>query len=62
MEKSDGFVPVLDENELQEGTMKRVSVEGSPVLLIKQQGKSSLSITVAHIRVAASQGVPLRVS
>ncbi len=39
MEKSDGFVPVLKEKELQEGKMKRVSVEGIPVLLIKQQGR-----------------------
>jgi len=31
MSSKNGFVPVLDENELQEGTMKLVSVEGSPV-------------------------------
>ena len=35
----DNFVPVLEEKELQEGTMKLVSVEGSPVLLIKQSGQ-----------------------
>ena len=35
----DNFVPVLKEKELQEGTMKLVSVEGSPVLLIKQSGQ-----------------------
>lgn len=39
MPSKNGFVPVLDENELQEGTMKLVSVEGSPVLLIKQFGQ-----------------------
>lgn len=39
MENTDGFVAVLDEKELQEGKMKRVSVEGTPVLFIKQQGK-----------------------
>ena len=39
MSSKNGFVPVLDENELQEGTMKLVSVEGSPVLLIKQFGQ-----------------------
>ncbi len=39
MSNQNGFVPVLDENKLQEGTMKLVSVEGSPVLLIKQSGQ-----------------------
>ena len=39
METTDGFVPVLEEKELQEGKMKRLSVEGTPVLFIKQQGK-----------------------
>ena len=34
-----GFVPVLEENELQEGSMKLVKVEGLPVLLIKQFGQ-----------------------
>lgn len=33
------FVPVLEENELQEGSMKLVKVEGLPVLLIKQFGQ-----------------------
>ena len=35
----DDFVPVLEEKELQEGKMKLVSVDGLPVLLIKQSGK-----------------------
>ncbi|MGE5575103.1 MAG: Rieske (2Fe-2S) protein [Ignavibacteria bacterium] len=35
----DGFVSVLDENELVEGKMKLVTVEGTPVLLIKQKGQ-----------------------
>ncbi len=39
MENTDGFVPVLDEKELGEGKMKLVSVEGTPVLFIKQEGK-----------------------
>ena len=39
MENQEEFMPVLDEKELQEGKMKRLSVEGTPVLLIKQQGK-----------------------
>jgi 3-phenylpropionate/trans-cinnamate dioxygenase ferredoxin subunit len=39
MENTDGFVSVLDEKELEEGKMKRQSVEGTPVLFIKQQGK-----------------------
>ncbi len=39
MENSDGFVSVLEEKELVEGKMKLVSVEGTPVLFIKQKGK-----------------------
>lgn len=39
MENQDGFVPVLDEKELVEGKMKLVSIEGVPVLFVKQQGK-----------------------
>ena len=39
MENSDRFIAVLDEKDLVEGKMKRLSVEGTPVLLIKQQGK-----------------------
>lgn len=39
MENTDGFVPVLEEKELQEGKMKLISIEGTPVLFIKQKGK-----------------------
>ena len=39
MAESDNFVPVLEEKELQEGTMKLIRVEGLPVLLIKQLGQ-----------------------
>jgi nitrite reductase/ring-hydroxylating ferredoxin subunit len=39
VENQEGFVAVLEEKELQEGKMKLVSVEGTPVLLIKQRGK-----------------------
>ncbi len=39
MEVPNSFVPVLDEKELQEGKMKLVSVEGTPVLFIKKQGE-----------------------
>jgi nitrite reductase/ring-hydroxylating ferredoxin subunit len=39
MVESDNFVPVLEEKELQEGTMKLIRVEGYPVLLIKQSGQ-----------------------
>ena len=39
MDESDGFLPALEEKELQEGKMKLVSVEGTPVLFIKQSGK-----------------------
>ena len=33
------FFPVLEEKELQDGTMKLLSVEGTQVLLIKQFGQ-----------------------
>lgn len=39
MENSDGFVPVLKEKELKGGKMKLVTVEGTPILFIKQQGQ-----------------------
>jgi nitrite reductase/ring-hydroxylating ferredoxin subunit len=39
MEEIEGFLSVIDEEELQEGKMRRLSVEGTPVLLIKQQGR-----------------------
>lgn len=39
MDAVDGFVPVLEEKELQEGKMKLLSVEGTPVLFIMQKGK-----------------------
>jgi nitrite reductase/ring-hydroxylating ferredoxin subunit len=35
----DNFVAILDEKELQEGTMKLIRVEGLPILLIKQSGQ-----------------------
>ena len=35
MNAQDDFVPVLQENELPEGSMKVVSVEGLPILLVK---------------------------
>jgi len=38
-EKQEMFIPVLDEKELPEGTMKRVNVEGTPVLLVKVAGE-----------------------
>ena len=39
MKNPDGFLPVLKEEELQEGKMKLVSVEGTPILFIRQQGQ-----------------------
>lgn len=39
MSEQDEFVPVLDENALEEGSMKLVNVEGIPVLLAKVSGK-----------------------
>jgi len=39
MSEEGNFVPVLDEKELQEGSMKLVNVEGTPVLLVKVSGQ-----------------------
>ena len=39
MGEMENFFPALEEKELKEGTMKLVSVEGTPILLIKQGGK-----------------------
>jgi 3-phenylpropionate/trans-cinnamate dioxygenase ferredoxin subunit len=33
------FIPILNEKELREGTMKLVTVEGTPILLIKVKGE-----------------------
>jgi nitrite reductase/ring-hydroxylating ferredoxin subunit len=35
----DGFLPGINENELEEGKMKKLSIEGTPVLFIKQHDK-----------------------
>jgi nitrite reductase/ring-hydroxylating ferredoxin subunit len=35
----EDFVPAVDEKELLEGKMKLVSVEGIPILFIRQSGK-----------------------
>jgi nitrite reductase/ring-hydroxylating ferredoxin subunit len=39
MDEMEDFFPALEEKELKEGTMKLVSVEGTPILLIKQFGQ-----------------------
>jgi 3-phenylpropionate/trans-cinnamate dioxygenase ferredoxin subunit len=39
MSKDEGYSPVLDSKELEEGKMKAVRAEGKPVLFIKQRGK-----------------------
>jgi nitrite reductase/ring-hydroxylating ferredoxin subunit len=39
MSDENEFVPVLEERELQEGTMKLVNVDGTPVLLVKVSGE-----------------------
>jgi nitrite reductase/ring-hydroxylating ferredoxin subunit len=39
MEFENGYVSILDEKELAEGKMKLVMVEGTPVLLLKQNGQ-----------------------
>ena len=38
-DEEESFVPVLDESDLQEGSMKLVTAEGTPVLLIKVFGE-----------------------
>jgi nitrite reductase/ring-hydroxylating ferredoxin subunit len=35
----DDFIEGINESELQEGAMKKTSLEGTPVLFIKQNGK-----------------------
>ncbi len=37
--KKNSFTPVLQESELQNGSMKLVKVEGTPVLLVKVNGE-----------------------
>src|SRR5271157_3882540 len=39
MDEPDDFVPVLEEKDLHDCTMKLVSVEGLPVLMIKQSNQ-----------------------
>ena len=39
MDEDNGFVPVLEESELQEGSMRVVRVIDTPVLLIKKFGQ-----------------------
>jgi 3-phenylpropionate/trans-cinnamate dioxygenase ferredoxin subunit len=51
------FVPVLDENALQEGSMKLVTVEGSPILLVKVHGKIfAIDNRCPHMACALSGG------
>ena len=35
----DDFIPVMDEKELKDGSFKLVSVEGVPILFVKQSGQ-----------------------
>ena len=39
MDETENFFPALEEKELKDGTMKLVSVEGTPILFIKQSGQ-----------------------
>ena len=39
MDEMENFLAVLEEKELKDGTMKLVSVDGIPILLIKQSGQ-----------------------
>ena len=38
-EDIEGYYFAVDENEVQEGAMKKVTVEGTPILFIKVKGK-----------------------
>ncbi len=39
MGEMENFYPALEEKALKDGTMKLVSVEGTPILLIKRSGR-----------------------
>jgi nitrite reductase/ring-hydroxylating ferredoxin subunit len=39
MDELDTFFPALEEKELQEGKLKLMRIEGTPVLFVKQSGK-----------------------
>ena len=39
MDEMENFYPALDEKELKDESMKDVSVEGTPILFIKQHGQ-----------------------
>ena len=39
MEESNDYFPALEEKELKDGMMKLLTVEGSPILLIKQSSQ-----------------------
>ena len=44
------FVPVLDDQELSEGQLQRVEVEGVPILVVRQGGQIfALAETCAHL-------------
>lgn len=36
---TEEYFPAMEEKDLKEGTMKQRSIEGVPILIIKQQGK-----------------------
>ena len=62
MSGQNGFIQILNENELHEGSMKLVRVEGVPVLLIKQLPRFSPSMTTVHIWAVPFQEALLRAS
>jgi 3-phenylpropionate/trans-cinnamate dioxygenase ferredoxin subunit len=39
MAENQGYMPIIEENELQEGKMKLKRTQGKPVLFIKQKGQ-----------------------
>ncbi len=38
-ENLEGFYPGIEDKDLKDGTMKMLSIEGTPILFIRQKGK-----------------------
>jgi nitrite reductase/ring-hydroxylating ferredoxin subunit/uncharacterized membrane protein len=51
------FVPVIDDQELSEGRLHRVEVEGVPILVVRQEGQIfALAETCAHLGAPLADG------
>jgi nitrite reductase/ring-hydroxylating ferredoxin subunit len=58
MESNENFVFALENKELKEGKMKLVTIEGTPVLLIKQQGQIfAINNRCPHMACGLSGGI-----